>query len=180
MMQASFVHPTAIVEDGAVVGDGTRVWAFAQIRSTATVGANCTFGRNSFVDAEVTVGDNVKVQNNASLFTGCEIEDGVFIGPHVILTNDKIPRAVNPDGSLKSAADWAMGRIRVRRGAAVGAGCVVLTDVTIGEWAMVGSGAIVTADVPDHALVIGNPARIVGWVDAAGERVASQNAARCG
>lgn len=169
-----FVHPTASVEDGATVGAGTKIWSHVQVRTGAHVGANCILGRNSFVDADVTVGDNVKVQNNSSLYEGVDLEDGVFIGPHVVFTNDKVPRAVNPDGSLKSADDWELGRTLVRTGAALGACTVVVTGVTIGAWAMIGSGAVVTKDVPDHALVLGNPGRIVGWVSAAGVRCDDQ------
>lgn len=165
-----FIDPSASVESGAVVGSGTKVWSNVQIRTGATVGRNCVFGRNSFVDVDVTVGDNVKVQNNSSLYEGVSIEDGVFIGPHVIFTNDKVPRAVNPDGSAKNTDDWVLDRTVVRTGAALGAGTVVVTGVTIGAWSMVGSGAVVTKSVPDHALVVGNPARIVGWVSAAGVR----------
>jgi UDP-2-acetamido-3-amino-2,3-dideoxy-glucuronate N-acetyltransferase len=172
-----FIHPSATVEDGAVLGPGTKVWANVQIRPGARIGRNCIVGRNSFVDVDVSVGDNVKVQNNASLYEGVTLDDGVFIGPHVIFTNDKIPRAVNADGSLKSAQDWVLGRTHVREGAALGAGTVVVTGVTIGAWAMIGSGSVVTKDVPDHALVLGNPGRVVGWVSAEGVRCDDQQSA---
>ncbi|MFW2335391.1 acyltransferase [Ilumatobacter sp.] len=172
-----FIDPSASVESGAVVGSGTKVWSNVQIRSGAVVGRNCVFGRNSFVDVDVTVGDNVKVQNNASLYEGVDVEDGAFIGPHVVFTNDKIPRAINPDGTLKSADDWLLGRTTVQTGAALGANTVVVTGVTIGRWSMVGSGSVVTKSVPDHALVLGNPARVVGWVSAAGERCDDQDGA---
>lgn len=160
-----------------MVGAGSKVWSNVQIRTGARVGRNCVFGRNSFVDADVVVGDNVKVQNNASLYEGVSVEDGAFIGPHVIFTNDRIPRAVNPDGSLKSADDWVLDQTLVKTGAALGAGTVVVTGVTIGAWSMTGSGSVVTKSVPDHALVLGNPARIVGWVSAAGDRCDSADAA---
>ena len=175
---APFVHPTAVVEPGASIGAGTKVWSNVQVRPGARVGRSCILGRNSFVDVDVRVGDHVKVQNNASLYEGVELDDGVFIGPHVIFTNDKVPRAVNPDGSLKSADDWVLARTLVREGAALGAGVVVVTGVTIGKWAMIGSGAVVTKDVPDHALAVGNPARVVGWVSASGARCADQDEAR--
>ena len=110
------IDPSATVEDGAVVGDGTRVWSNVQVRHGAGSASNCVFGRNSFVDLDVHVGDNVKVQNNASLYEGVTLEDGVFIGPHVIFTNDKVPRAVNPDGTLKSTDDWVLGQTHVRHG----------------------------------------------------------------
>jgi acetyltransferase-like isoleucine patch superfamily enzyme len=166
------------VEDGAVVGEGTKIWSNVQVRKGAVIGSNCVFGRNSFVDLDVHVGDNVKVQNNASLYEGVTLEAGVFIGPHVIFTNDRIPRAVNPDGTLRSTDDWELGRTTVQQGAALGAGTVVITGVTIGAWAMVGSGSVVTRDVADHALVVGNPARVVGYVSAGGVRCDTQEDAR--
>lgn len=172
-----FIDPSASVEAGAVLGAGTKVWSNVQIRTGATVGRNCVFGRNSFVDVDVTVGDNVKVQNNASLYEGVDVENGAFIGPHVVFTNDKIPRAINPDGTLKSPDDWLLGRTLVETGAALGANTVVVTGVTIGRWSMVGSGSVVTKSVPAHALVLGNPARVVGWVSAGGERCTDQDSA---
>lgn len=174
---AAQIHPSAAVEDGATIGSGTRIWSLTQVRSGASIGRDCVIGRNVFVDVDVVLGDNVKVQNNASLFEGVRIDDGVFVGPHVIFTNDRIPRAVTPDGVLKSADDWELGHTTVHEGAAIGAGAVVVTGVTIGRWAMVGSGAVVTKDVPAHALVLGSPARIVGYVTAAGERCESADEA---
>ena len=172
------IHPTASVEPGAEVGADTRIWSNVQVRTGARIGRNCNIGRNCFIDLDVTVGNNVKVQNNASLYEGLDVADGAFIGPHVIFTNDRLPRAVNPDGSLKSTDDWLLGRTHVGPGASLGAGVVVVTGITIGAWAMVGSGAVVTKDVPDHALVVGNPARIVGWVSANGVRCETQDDAR--
>lgn len=177
-MSGTYIHPTAIVEDGAVIGSGTAVWAFAQVRPGARIGRGCNFGRNSFVDVDVEVGDHVKVQNNASLYEGVTIESGVFIGPHVVFTNDKVPRAITPSGSLKGEDDWELGRTVVRHGAALGAGAVIVTGVEIGRWAMIGSGTVVTRDVPDHALVVGNPGRIIGYVSAAGERFDTADEAR--
>ncbi|PDV98058.1 acyltransferase [Candidatus Chloroploca asiatica] len=168
------IHPTADVSSAAIIGDKTRIWAHVQIREGARIGANCIIGRNSYVDSHVHIGDNVKIQNNASLYHGLTVEDGVFIGPHVVFTNDKLPRAINADGSLKSAADWQVGQTRLCYGAALGAHSVVVTGVTIGRWAMIGSGTTVTKDVPDHALVVGNPGRIIGWVSANGVRCATQ------
>jgi acetyltransferase-like isoleucine patch superfamily enzyme len=158
------VHPTADVSPEATIGQGTRIWRNVHIREGAEIGANCTIGAGVYVGASVRVGRNCKIQNNALLYEGLELEDGVFVGPQVCFTNDLLPRAVNPDLSLKSASDWVVGRTLVRVGASVGAGTVVVTGVTIGRWALVGAGSVVTHDVPDHALVYGQPARQHGWV----------------
>jgi acetyltransferase-like isoleucine patch superfamily enzyme len=171
------IHPTADVSPLAEIGEGTRVWSHVQIRERARIGRNCIIGRNSYIEFDVTVGDNVKIQNNAALYVGLTVADGVFIGPHVIFTNDKLPRAINPNGSLKSADDWHVSKTHVEYGAAIGAGAIIVTGVTIGRWAMIGSGAVVTKDVPDYALVLGNPARIVGYVSATGVRCATQEEA---
>jgi acetyltransferase-like isoleucine patch superfamily enzyme len=124
-----------------------------------------------YVDAGVTLGDNVKVQNYVSIYHGVTIEDGVFCGPHSVFTNDKRPRAINAGGSLKAADDWELSTTLVRRGAAIGANAVIVCGVTVGEWAMIGSGAVVSCDVPDHGLVWGNPARLHGFVCPCGQRL---------
>jgi len=170
----ALLHATADVSPHAMLGEGTRVWSNVQIRARAVIGRNCIIGRNTYIDVDVTIGDNVKIQNNASLYVGLKLEDGVFIGPHVVFTNDKLPRAINPDGTLKSASDWHVGRTLVCYGAAIGAHTVVVTGVTVGRWAMVGSGTVVTKDVPDHALIVGNPGRVIGYVSATGVRCATQ------
>jgi UDP-2-acetamido-3-amino-2,3-dideoxy-glucuronate N-acetyltransferase len=156
------IHPTADVASTAKIGPGTRIWNQAQVREGAHIGSGCIIGKNVYVDVGVVVGDSVKIQNNSSLYQGVTVEDGVFIGPHVCFTNDKRPRAVNRDGSLKNDADWEVTPILVRRGAALGAASVILPGVTVGRWAMVGSGAVVTRDVADYELVVGNPARRIG------------------
>lgn len=156
------VHPTADVSPDAAIGPGTSVWNQAQVRERARIGARCIIGKNVYVDTDVVIGDDVKVQNNVSLFHGVTVEDGVFVGPHVCFTNDRVPRAINPDGSLKTDADWEVSPTLVRRGAALGANATILPGVTIGRWAMVGSGSVVTRDVADWELVAGNPARRLG------------------
>jgi len=158
------IHPTADVSPDATIGKGTKVWSLSQIRERASIGRDCIIGRNVYVGSDVSLGDNVKVQNNASLYEGLTVERGVFIGPHVCFTNDRLPRAVNPDGSLKSAEDWDLGRTVIREGASIGASSVVVTGITIGRWALVAAGSVVTRDVPDHGLVMGNPARLRGFV----------------
>ena len=165
------VHPTSLVSEKAEIGDGTQIWLFCQVRENVRIGKGCIFGKGVYVDTGVTIGNNVKIQNNASIYTGVTIEDGVFVGPHVCFTNDKVPRAVNPDMSLKSLEDWHITPTLVKAGAALGANSTIVCGVTIGKWSMVASGAVVTKDVPDHALVMGNPARLVGWVCACGKRV---------
>lgn len=171
------IHPSADVSPQAELGENTRIWHGAQIRERVRIGANCIIGKNVYVDFEVQVGNNVKVQNNCSLYHGLEIEDGVFIGPHVVFTNDRFPRSINADGTLKGASDWVVGRTRVCYGAAIGAGSIIVTGVTIGRWAMVGAGAVVTRDVPDCGLVAGTPARLIGYISAGGERCATQEEA---
>ena len=168
------IHPGAEVSAEAEIGDGSIIWRNVQIREQTRLGRNCIVGQSTYIDFGVVIGNNVKIQNNASLYHGLELEDGVFVGPHVIFTNDRVPRAINPDGSLKSAEDWTVGRTRVCYGAAIGAGAVIVTGIIIGRWAMVGSGAVVTKDVPDHALVVGSPARILGYVSAKGARCETQ------
>jgi len=163
------IHATAEVAASAQVGPGTSIWNQAQVREGARIGADCVIGKNAYVDVDVVIGDRVKVQNNVSLYRGVTVEDGVFIGPHACFLNDKVPRAVNADGSARTDADWAVGPIRVRRGASIGANATILPGVTIGRWAMVGSGAVVTRDVGDHELVVGNPARRIGGACACGQ-----------
>lgn len=162
------IHPTAEVSTAAVVGEGTSVWNQAQVREGARIGAGCVIGKNVYVDAGVVIGDRVKIQNNVSVFHGVTIEDGVFVGPHVCFTNDRMPRAINRDGSLKSDADWEVSPILVRHGAALGANSTILPGVTIGRWGMVGAGSVVTRDVADFELVAGNPARRLGSACACG------------
>jgi acetyltransferase-like isoleucine patch superfamily enzyme len=165
------IHPTADVSPQAEIGEGTRIWHHAQIREGVRLGSHCIVGKGAYIDANVQIGSNVKVQNYALIYQGARLEDGVFIGPHACLSNDRIPRAITPAGQLKRADDWQVGHILVRYGASVGAGAVMLPGVTVGRFAMVGAGAVVTHDVPDFGLVVGQPAQLVGYVCRCGQRM---------
>ena len=144
------------------------MWAGATVRAGARLGLKCTIGTGAFIDRDVVVGDRCKVQNSAMLFAPARVGDGVFIGPGAVLTNDRYPRAITPDGELKGAEDWTPVGVHVGSGASIGAGATIIGGVQIGTWAMVAAGAIVTSDVPAFALVAGCPARRIGWVGPAG------------
>src|SRR3990172_7720682 len=154
-MRPPMVPPTAEVSDEAQIGQGTSIWNQVRVREGAVVGEHCILGSNAYVDCDVVIGDNVKIQNGPLLYKGATLEDGVFVGPQACLTNDRLPRAINPDGRIKTDGDWTAGPILCRYGASIGAGAVVLPGVTIGRFAMVAAGAVVTRDVPDHMLVLG-------------------------
>jgi UDP-2-acetamido-3-amino-2,3-dideoxy-glucuronate N-acetyltransferase len=158
----------AEVEEGASVGAGTSVWQQAVVRTGARVGEQCIVGRGAYLGPGVVVGDRCKIQNHALVYEPAVLEDGVFVGPAVVFTNDTFPRAVTPEMRLKTADDWEAVGVTVRQGAAIGARAVCVAPVTIGRWATVAAGAVVTKDVPDHALMVGVPARRVGWVGRAG------------
>lgn len=151
-----FIHPLAVVDDGAKIGEGTKIWHFAHIRGTASIGKNCNIGKDVYVDADVIIGNNVKIQNGVSVYKGVTIEDDVFCGPHMTFTNDLYPRAFGES--------WDIAKTLVKKGASIGAHATIICNTNLGEYCMVGSGAVVTKDVPDHGLVVGNPARLVGYV----------------
>ena len=150
------IHPTAEVSDEAVIGDGTKIWNLAQVREKSVIGKDCIISKNVYVDTMVKLGDRVKVQNNVNIYHGVEVEDDVFLGPSMTFTNDFYPRAFN--------ADWEITYTKVKKGASIGANATIVCGNTIGEYAMIGSGSVVTKDVPAYALVVGNPARQIGWV----------------
>lgn len=162
------IHATAEVSPAAVIGDGSRIWNHVQVRERAIIGCECIIGKGAYIDAGVLIGDRVKIQNHVSVFHGVTIESGVFVGPHVCFTNDRYPRAVSPDGTLKTDSDWTIAPTLVQSGASIGANSTVVCGVTIGQWAMVGAGSVVTHDVPDHGLVYGHPARLRGVVCSCG------------
>lgn len=162
------IAQSADVADGATIGEGSAVWHLAQVREDAVLGAGCIVGRGAYIGTGVRMGDHCKVQNYALVYEPAVLGDGVFIGPAAVLTNDTFPRAINADGSLKSADDWEAVGVTIGRGASIGARAVCVAPVTIGEWATVAAGAVVTKDVPAYALVVGVPARRIGWVGEAG------------
>lgn len=159
-----FVHATACVDQGAAIGDGTKIWHFTHVMSGALIGARCTLGQNVFVASGVRIGDRVKIQNNVSVYQGVELEDDVFCGPSVVFTNVLTPRSLVPRNGPRDFQ-----RTLVKRGATIGANATLVCGITIGEFAFIGAGAVVTGDVPPHALAYGNPARIAGYVCECGE-----------
>lgn len=164
----STIAGTADVSEAAEIGSGTKIWHLAQIREDAVVGENCVIGRGAYIGPGVQLGANCKVQNYALVYEPAVLAPGVFIGPAVVLTNDVFPRAVTPEGELKTEDDWDKVGVTIKEGAAVGARAVCIAPVVIGAWATVAAGAVVTKDVPDFALVAGVPARRIGWVGKAG------------
>lgn len=165
------VHASADIDPSALLGNHVQVWHLAQVREDAVVGDDCHIGRGAYIGPGVRLGARCKVQNHALVYEPARLADGVFIGPAAVLTNDEFPRAITADGALKCADDWDQVGVTIDQGASIGARAVCVAPVSIGRWAMVAAGAVVTRDVPDHAVVVGVPARQVGWVGEAGRRL---------
>lgn len=151
-----FKHPTAEVSEQAIIGDGTKIWNLAQVREKSVIGKNCIISKNVYIDTMAVIGNNVKIQNNVNVYHGVTVEDDVFLGPSMTFTNDMYPRAFNDE--------WQISETRVMKGASIGANATIVCGVTIGEYATIGSGSVVTKNVPAYALVVGNPAKQIGWV----------------
>lgn len=163
-----YIHPTADVAPEAEINSGAKVWHYAQVRENATIGSNSIVGRGAYIGTGVQVGQNSKIQNYALVYEPAKLGNGVFIGPAVVLTNDHFPRAINADGSQKSASDWKPVGVNIEEGASIGANSTCIAPLNIGKWALVGAGSVVVKDVPDYALVVGSPAKRIGWVGTAG------------
>lgn len=163
-MSDYFVHDSAYVDEGAVVGEGVKIWHFCHIMKNAVIGASCNLGQNVFIASHVVIGNNVKIQNNVSIYEGVVLEDDVFCGPSMVFTN-----VYNPRAAVERKHEYRA--TRVRRGATLGANCTIVCGVTIGEYAFIGAGAVVNRDAPAYALMVGVPARQVGWVSRYGERL---------
>jgi len=163
-MSDYFAHESSWIDEGCVIGEGTKIWHFTHVMAGAKIGRRCTIGQNVLVSPDVVVGDNCKIQNNVSLYTGVILEDDVFCGPSMVFTN-----VVTPRSHVSRRHDYR--RTLVQRGATIGANATIIAGRTIGRYAFIGAGAVVTKDVPDYALVIGNPGRIAGWMCTCGEKL---------
>jgi len=166
--KAFFVHPTAVVDEGAQIGVGTRIWHFSHIMPTARIGEHCNLGQNVFVDNNTIIGNGVKIQNNVSVYNGVVLEDYVFCGPSMVFTN-----VINPRSEIERKTEFK--QTLVRRGATIGANATIVCGVTIGRYALIGAGAVVTIDAPDYALMVGVPARQAGWISRHGHRLTERN-----
>ena len=165
-MKSYFAHETAVIDSDCNIGEGTNIWHFSHVMSKCVIGENCNLGQNVVISPEVIIGNNVKVQNNVSIYEGVELEDYVFCGPSMVFTNIKLPRSEFPQRGNKFYS-----KTLVKKSASIGANATIVCGVTIGEYAMIGSGAVITKDVPPYSLVVGNPGKVIGKVDKKGNRI---------
>lgn len=165
------IHPTAEISNGVTIGDGTLIWHQAQVREGAVIGSECTLSKGVYIDIGVKIGNRVKIQNHVSVYRGVTLEDGVFVGPNATFTNDFAPRSITVDGRMRTDDDWTLVPTLIRTGAAICANATVICGIEIGRWAMIGAGAVITRSVPDHALMVGVPARLMGFVSYSGNRM---------
>jgi UDP-2-acetamido-3-amino-2,3-dideoxy-glucuronate N-acetyltransferase len=174
MSSQPLIHPTAVIDAGAAIGAGTRIWHFCHVMPGAAIGDNCNLGQNVFVDNNVTMGNNVKIQNNVSVYNGVTLEEDVFVGPSVVFTN-----VINPRSFIERKNEFRP--TLIKKGASIGANATIICGVTIGEFAMIGAGAVITKDVKPYALVVGNPGKQQGWVSEAGDSLTldDNNMATC-
>jgi len=168
-----FIHESAHISADAIIGDGTKIWINSQVREHAHIGENCIIGKDTYIDEHVVIGDRVKIQNGVSVYHGVIIEDDVFVGPNATFTNDHVPRAFN--------SSWKISETFVKKGASIGANATIVCGITIGEYAMIGAGSVVTKNVAPYTLVAGNPARQIGYVCKCGGRLTDSNiCSQCG
>ena len=165
------IASSASISESAQISLGVYIWNYSQIREQVIIGENSIIGSYVYIDANVIIGNNCKIQNRALIYSAARISDNVFIGPGVILTNDRYPIAATPTGAIKSAEDWEKVSVIVKEGASIGSGAICIAPVTIGKFSMIGAGAVVTRDIPDYGLFVGNPARQIGWVGPNGTRL---------
>lgn len=172
-MDNNYIHPTSIISENAVIGEGTKIWVNCQIREDVIIGCHCILSKDTYIDHGVHIGNHVKIQNGVSIYSGVTIENDVFIGPNVAFTNDRYPRAFN--------MDWQITSTLVKTGSSIGANATIRCGITIGEYAMIGAGSVVTKCIPPYSLWIGNPAKQVGWVCKCGEKIKEDmRCAHCG
>lgn len=169
MEKEYFVHASSYVDDGAIIGKGTKIWHFSHVSGSAKIGENCNFGQNVFIDNGVNIGNGVKIQNNVSVYKGVNVEDGVFLGPSMVFTN-----VINPRSFVERKTEFKL--TNVRKGATIGANATIVCGIEIGVYSLIGAGAVVIKDVPAYALIVGNPARQVGWMSQSGIKLAFDEA----